>query len=157
MVDSRLKMNKMILKMNTLLKSSANRKRIRFFYIWTRFKIFWCGFGFAWNWLAEKFLHKWWWLFLFVVTTRLSCETMCAVTTKQHNCRFLVFKRNFQSVASGFALLTVVETSRFIGWNVNTLFISTCWTLHISNSLLYFVVITQFFLSIFGCLKWNIK
>ena len=34
-------------------------------------------------------------------------------TAKQHNCRFLVLKRNIQNVAAGFALCTVVETSRF--------------------------------------------
>ena len=53
-------------------------------------------------------------------------------------------------MAAGFALLTVVETSRFIGWKVNTLFISTCWTIHISKRLFYFVVHTQFFFSVFG-------
>ena len=36
-------------------------------------------------------------------------------TAKQHNCRLLVLKRNIQTVATGFALFTVVETSRFIG------------------------------------------
>ena len=36
-------------------------------------------------------------------------------TTKQHNCRFLVHKTNIQNVTAGFALFTVVETSRFIG------------------------------------------
>ena len=44
-------------------------------------------------------------------------------------------KRNIQNVAAGFEFFTVVETSRFIGSNVNTLFISTYWTIHISNSL----------------------
>ena len=47
--------------------------------------------------------------------TRLSCKTMCAVTAKQQNCRFLVHERNIRNVAAGFALFTVVETSRFIG------------------------------------------
>ena len=89
-------------------------------------------------------------VFFFVVATRLSCKTMCTVTTKQHNCRFLVLERNIQNIAAGFALFGVVETSRFIGRNVNTLFISTCWTIHISDSLSYFVVHTQIFLSIFG-------
>ena len=51
----------------------------------------------------------------FVVTTRLSCKTMCAVTAKQHNCRFLVLKRNIRKVTAGFALFTVSETSCFIG------------------------------------------
>ena len=36
-------------------------------------------------------------------------------TTKQHNCQFLLLKRNIQNVTAGFALFTVVETSRFIG------------------------------------------
>ena len=55
------------------------------------------------------------WLFFLVVTTCLSCETKCTVTTKQHNCRFLVLKRNIQNVAAGFALFTIVRTSDFIG------------------------------------------
>ena len=124
-------------------KSLANSKRIRLFHIWTHFDLFWC----ARLRLAEKFLQKWRWFF--VVATRLSCKTMCTVTTKQHKCQFLVLKRNIQNVAAGFALFAV-ETSRFIGCNINTLFNSTCGTIHISNSLLYFVVHTQFFLSIFG-------
>ena len=93
----------------------------------------------------------------FVVATRPFWKTMCTVTAKQINWRLLVLKRNIQNVAAGFALFTVVETSRFIDWNVNKLFSSTCWTIHISNNLSYFVVHTQFFLSIFGCLKWDIK
>ena len=36
-------------------------------------------------------------------------------TTKQHNCHFLVLKRNIQNMTAGFALFTVVETSCFIG------------------------------------------
>ena len=87
---------------------------------------------------------------IIVVATRLSCKTMCTITANQHNCRFLVHKRNIRNMAEGFALLTVVETNRFIGYNVNTFFNSTCWTKNVSNSLLYFVVHTQLFLSIFG-------
>ena len=60
-VDCRLKWNKMILIMNMSLKSSANRKRIRLFQIWTLFNLLWCGFGFAWLWLAQKILQKWRW------------------------------------------------------------------------------------------------
>ena len=52
---------------------------------------------------------------IFVVVTLLSCKTMCTVTTKQHNCRFLVLKSNIQNVEAGFALFTVEETSRFFG------------------------------------------
>ena len=36
-------------------------------------------------------------------------------STKQHNCRFLVPKRNIQNETAGFALFTVVETVHFIG------------------------------------------
>ena len=135
----------MIWKLKKWLKSSTNRKRIRLYHISTQFNLFWFRFRCAWLWLAEKFLQKWRWFFFFVVTTRLSCKTMGTVTAKQHNCRFLVLKRNIQNVAASFALFTVVETSRFIVWNVNTLFISTCCTIHISDSLSYFVVQAQFF------------
>ena len=125
---------------------------------WINFCLFWFRFGCAWSWLADKFLQKWRWLFFFVVATRLSCKKMCTATAKQHNCRFLFLKRNIQNVAAGLALFTVVVNSRFIGWNVKTLFISTCWTIHnIADSLSYFVVHTQFFLSIFGGLKWGIN
>ena len=121
--------------MNMLLKSSTNRKRIRLFHIWTRFDLFWFKFGCAWLWLAEKFLQKWRWFL--VIATRLSGKAMCTVTNKQHKCRFLVLKRSIQNVTAGFAFFTVVETSCFIGWNVNTLFISTCWTIHNSDSFPY--------------------
>ena len=150
-------MNETSWKMNVLLKSSTNRKRIRFFHIWTHFNLFWFKFGCAWLWLAEKFLQKWRWFFFFVVATRLLCKTMCTVTSKQHNCQFLVLKRNIENVAAGFGLFTVGETSRLIGWNVNTLFKFSCWPIHISDSLSYIIVHTQLFLCIFGCLKWDIK
>ena len=51
----------------------------------------------------------------FVVATRLFCKTMCTVTAKEHNCRFLVLKRKIQNVAAGCTLFLVVETSRFFG------------------------------------------
>ena len=60
-------------------------------------------------------MEKWRWLFFFVVATRLFCKIMFTVAAKQHNCRFLVLKRNIQNVAAGFALFTVVEASRFVG------------------------------------------
>ena len=143
----------MIWKLNMWHKSSTNRKRIRLFHIWTRFVLFWNKFGCAWLWLTEKFLQKWRWLSFSVITTRLSSKTMCTVAAKQHNCRFLVPKRNIQNVEASFALFTVIETSRFIGWEVNTLFVSTCGTIHISDSFSYFVIHAQFFLSIFGWLN----
>ena len=133
--------------MNMSLKSSANRNRIRLFHIWTHFNLSWFRFGCAWLWLAEKFFQTWRWFSFFVVATRLSWKTMCTVTAKHYICRFLVLKRNIQNVAAGFALFTVVETSRFFGWNVNTLFIPTCGPIYISDSLSYFVVQTQSFLS----------
>ena len=83
-VDCRLKLNKMIWKLNMLLKSTANRKGTELFHIWNQFSFFWWGFGFAWNWLGEKFLQKWRWFFFFVVATCLSSKTMCTVTAKQH-------------------------------------------------------------------------
>ena len=58
---------------------------------------------------------RWRRLSFFVIATRLSCKTISTLTVKQHNCRFLVLKKNIQKVAAGFALFTVVETSRFIG------------------------------------------
>ena len=145
----------MIWKMNMLLNSSTNRKRIRLFYIWTNFNLFLPRFGCAWCWLAEKLLQKWRLFFFFVVATRFCCKAMCSIATKQHNCRFLVLETNIQIVAAGFALFTVGEISRFIGWNVSTLFISTCWTIHIYNRLN--VVWARFFISIFGWLKWDIN
>ena len=143
----------MIWKLKMWLKWSTKRKRIRLFHIWTLFSLFWCG----WLWLAEKFLQKWRWFFFFVVATRLFCKAMCSITAKQHNCWFLVFEGNIQNMAACFALFTVVETNHFFGWNVNTLFVSKCWTVHICNSYLNFVVHSQFFLSLFGWLKWDIK
>ena len=83
--------------------------------------------------------------FFFTVATRLSCKARCTITTKQHNSRFLLLKRIIQNVTAGFALFTVVETRRFYS-NVKTFFISKCRTIHISNSLLYFLVHTQVFL-----------
>ena len=143
------------------LKSSANRTWICLFHNfgsnWTRFALFWFRFGCAWLWLAVKILQKDRWFSFLVIATRLSGKAMCIVTAKQQKCRFFVLKSNIQNVATRFALFTVVETSRFIGWNVNTLFVSTCWTKHISDSLSYFVSHTQFFFSIFGWLKWDIK
>ena len=95
---------------------------------WNNFCLFWFTFGCAWVWLAQEFIQKCSRLFCFVVATRFSCKVMCTITAKQHNCRFLVHKRNIQNVAAGFALFTVGETSRFFGWNVKALFFSTCWT-----------------------------
>ena len=138
--------------MNKLLKSSTNRKRIRLLHIWTHISLFWCGFGFAWNLLAEKSLEKWRWFLFFVVATRLSCKTMCTITTKQH-CRFLVLKRNFQNWAAGFALLTVVENNRFISWIVNTRFISTCWTKHIYK--IFLILLSTHNSSFLILVDWN--
>ena len=124
------------------------------YYIWNNFYFLWFRFGCVWIWLEKKILQIWGWFFFCVFATRLPCKTMCTVTAKLHKCKFFVLERIIQNVA---ALFTVVETSRLIGWNLNTLFISTCWTIHISNSLLYFVVHTQLFPSLLGWLKWDTK
>ena len=143
--------------MKFLLTVSTNGVSAQLCHYWNNFHLFWFRFGFAWLWSAEKVLQKWRWFFFFVVATRLSCKTMCTITTKQHNCRFLVLKWIIKNMAAGFALFTLVKTIRFIRWSVATFFISTCWKIHISNNLLYFVVHTQFFLSIFGWFKCNVK
>ena len=124
---------------------STNGVSTRLCHKWNNLYLFCFRFGYAWLWWAGKFLQKRRWIYFFVIATRLSCKTRCSVTAKQHNCRCFVLKREMQNVAAGFALFTVVETSRFDGWNVNTLFISTCWTIHIFNSLSYFVAHTEFF------------
>ena len=84
--------------MNMWFKSSTKRKRRSLFRIWTHFNLFWLGFGCAWLWWAEKFLQKRRWFFFFVVATCLSFKTMCAVTAKQHFCRFLVLKGIFKTL-----------------------------------------------------------
>ena len=137
--------------MRFCLTLSTNGVSTRLCHQWNNC-LFWFWFGCAWLWLAEKFLQKWRWFFFFVVATRLSCKTMCTVTAKPHNCRFLVLKTNIQNLAAASALFTLVETSGFFDWNVNTLFIYTFWSIHICNSLLYFVVHTQFFLYL---VDWN--
>ena len=132
---------------------SSNGVSTRLCHKWNNFYFFWFKFGWAWLQLAGKFLQKWTPIFFFAVATRVSCKTICTVTAKQHNCQFLVLEWNFQNVAAGFALFTVEEISRFISWNRNTLFISTCSTIHISNSFLYFIVHTHFFL--FYLVDWK--
>ena len=97
------------------LTASAKGESIQLCRNWNVFCLLWYNLGCAWLWLAEEFLQKWWMLFL-VVATRLSCKTMCTITTKQHNSWFLVLRRIFQNVTVGFTLLTVVETRRFYFW-----------------------------------------
>ena len=61
---------------------------------------------------------------------------MRTVTAKQHNCRFLVLKRNIQNVAIGFALFTVVENSRFFWLKSKHIFHFYMWdNTHIQLSL----------------------
>ena len=98
-----------------MLKSSANRKRIRVFDMWTSFVLFLVHVRMCLVVIGGEIASKKEMDFFFVVATRLSRKTMCSITTKQHNCRFFVLERNIQNVAAGFALFTVVETSRFIG------------------------------------------
>ena len=147
----------MILSLKFCLTVSNNGASTRLFHNWKNFYLFWFRFGCACLWLAEEVLQNWSWFFFFVVATRLSCKTMCTITTKQHHCRFLVLEKIIQNVAADFSLFTVVETNHFFGWNVNTLFVSTWWAIYISNNLLYFAVHTHFFLSIIGWFKWDIS
>ena len=132
------------------LNSSTNRKWTHLFRIWTHFNFFLVQVSMCSVVVGGGISSEMEIIFLFRSQTRLSCKAMCTVTPKQHNCRFLVLKRNIQNVAAGFAFFTVIETSRLFGLNVNTFFVSTCWTKHISDNLSYFVVHTQFFLFLFG-------
>ena len=43
--------------------------------------------------------------FFFIVTIRLRFKSMSTITTKHHNCQFLVLKRKTQHVRASFALL----------------------------------------------------
>ena len=153
----RLKVTKMSLERICCLTVSTNGKSTRLGHKLEDFCFFWLSFGCGWLWMAEKLLQKKRWFFIFVVMTRLFTKAMRVFAAKLHNCRYLVLEKNIQNVAAGFAPFTVVETRRSIGSNVSTLFISTCWTIHISYSLFYFVVHTYFFLLLFGWLEWDIR
>ena len=100
---------------------STNGKSTWFCHKWNDFHLLSLMFRCDWLWLVSKCLRKRSWFFFFVVTTRLFDRAVCAIAAKQHLCRFLVFERKIQSVVTGFALFTVVELRRFIGWKVNTL------------------------------------
>ena len=63
-------------------------------------------------------------------------KAMCTISTKQHNCRFLVLQRNIQHVRASFVLFTVVEAGSFVRWKVDTLFVWACWIIHISKNIL---------------------
>ena len=54
-------------------------------------------------------------VFLFPIRDSSFLQSNVHRIAKQHNCRFLVLKRNIQNFAAGFALFSVVEISRFIG------------------------------------------
>ena len=149
LVYCRLKVNKKRREMNFLLTASTNWESTQSCHKWNVFCLFWLWFGCAWLRLADEFLLKGGWFLFFVVAARFSWKALCTITTKQYNGRFLVFRSNIQNVTAGCALFGVVETSHFIGWNVNTFSISTCRTIHISISVLYFVVLRHFFLSEF--------
>ena len=103
---------KKIFYMKFWLTVSTNGVSTRLCHKRNNFYLFWFKFGCACLWLAEKVLQKWRWFFS-VVATRLFCQTMFTITTRQHDCRFLVLQRIIENVAAGFALFTVVETSPF--------------------------------------------
>ena len=84
----------------------------------------------------------------FLFRSRDSC-TQCVLSPPNNIIvGFWSLKGIFKMWRQALHFLQSVESCRFIGWNVNTLFVSTRGTIHISNSL--DVVHTQFFLSIFG-------
>ena len=96
------------------LTVSTNGVSTQLYHKWNNFYLFWLRFGCASVLLLDKLLQKWRWFSFFVVASCLSCKTMCTVTSKQHNCTFLVLKRKIQNGAAGFALFAVVESNRFI-------------------------------------------
>ena len=73
----------------------------------------------------------------FTVATRLFRKAMCSYTTKQRNCRFLVLRTNLKHVSVGIAFSKIIKTRVFVGWKVNTYFVWTYWTIHISNFISY--------------------
>ena len=146
----------MRLEINFRLTVSTNGKSTRLRHKWKDFCIYWLRFRCGWLWLAEKFLQKRRWFSILIVTIHLLDKLTRAIAAKQQNCLFLVFEGNIQNMEAAFALFTVVETRRFIGWDTNKLFISTCWTINISNSLPHFLVHTHFFPSLFAWLNRDI-
>ena len=64
------------------------------------------------------------------------CKAMCTITGKQKYDRFLVLKRIIQHARADFEFFAVVQKGKFAGRKVNTLFVSACWTKHISNNIL---------------------
>ena len=101
--------------MNMFFKSSANRKSIRLFHIWTHYNLFLVQVRVCLVVIGGEFSSKMEMVFLFRSREWTFCKTMGTVIAKQHNCRFMIIKRNIQNVAAGFALFAAVETSRFIG------------------------------------------
>ena len=65
-------------------------------------------------------------------------QTICAISTKYCQSSFLLLEWKFRHVTAGFALLTVVETRNYSGFNVNNFFFLTFWTIHISSYFLIF-------------------
>ena len=122
----RLKMYETRKEKNIWLTVTTIEELKQFCHKWNKFCLFWFRFVYAWLYLLEKILRKQWGLSFFVVATRFSGKAMCTVFTKQHNIRFLVFKRIMQLVRARFALSTVVETGGFVGCKVNILFTSAC-------------------------------
>ena len=119
-------MIKIIWKINMLLKSSANRKRIRLFHIWTHFSLFLVRVRIRLQLIGGEISSKMGMVFLFHSRDSSFMQNNVYRRHRQTtNSSVLVLKRNIQNVAAGFALLTVVETGRFIASNLNTLFIST--------------------------------
>ena len=89
--------------------------------------------GCAWLWLAEKIHLKWKLISIVIVATGFFYKTMCTITNKQNICGSVVHKGNIKHARAGFALLIVIKI-HFFGWNVNRLFVWTCWMIHVQTT-----------------------
>ena len=54
----------------------------------------------------RNFFKKRWFL-IFVVPTRLFGKAICSITTKQHNCRFLILKKQYPSRGCTFCIADI--------------------------------------------------
>ena len=117
----RLKVYKMRSKINFWITASTNGESKQLCHKPNNFCIFGSGSGVLECDWRSKFLKKKRWFVFFVIVTRLFCNAVCTVSTKQHYSRFLALKRIIQNVTVGSALFTAVKTRRFLGRKVNTI------------------------------------
>ena len=92
--------------MNSWSTMSTIGKSTRSWLKWINYCLFWHRFGYGLMILTKKYYINTRWFFIFVVTTHLLDKTICTITTNQHNCWFLVSRRNFRTVAACLGLKT---------------------------------------------------